>query len=78
MTRRHNAEHGKAVDRVVQPGFKEVVRCQGMYQGRELTSNLSGNTRPQSAQFALPLWADTGLKSGICAGKLISTKKKFF
>ena len=42
----------------------------------ELTSNLSGNIRPQSTQLAEPLWTDPGIKSGISMHVLISTLKK--
>ena len=35
--------------------------------------NMSGNIRPQSSEFAEPLWDDPGLKSGISVRELIST-----
>ena len=47
----------------------------GTYQGIELTRNSSVNTRPQSSQFAEPLWTDPGIKSEISVRELISTKK---
>ena len=49
----------------------------GTYQGNELTSNSSGNTRPQSSQLAEPLWTDPGLNSGISVRELISSLKSF-
>ena len=48
----------------------------GTYQENELTRNSPGNTRPQSSQLAEPLWTDLGVKRGISARKLISSKKK--
>ena len=42
----------------------------------QLTRNLSGNVRPQSSKLAVPLWTTSGLKNGIIARELISTKKK--
>ena len=48
----------------------------GNYQGNELKSNSSGNTRPQSSQFSEPLFTVSGLKSGIAMLELISTLKK--
>ena len=54
-----------------------VVQAQyGNLYGNELTRNSSGNIRPQSSQFAEPLWTDPGIKSGINARELISTLKK--
>ena len=38
----------------------------------ELTRNLTGNIRPQSSQYAEPLWTDPALKSGISVCELIS------
>ena len=32
----------------------------GTYQGHKFTCNLLGNARPQSSQFAEPLWTDPG------------------
>ena len=40
--------------------------------GNELTSNLSGNIRPQSPLLAEPLWTDPGIKSGISVRELIT------
>ena len=37
----------------------------GNLSRNDLTLNLSGNTQPQSHQFAEPLWTDSGLKRGI-------------
>ena len=37
----------------------------GTYQGKKLTRNSLGNTRPQSSQLAELLWTDPGLKSEI-------------
>ena len=51
------------------------MQC-GNLSGNELTSNLSGNIRQQSSQFAELLWIDSGIKSGISARELISTSKK--
>ena len=51
------------------------TKC-GNQSGNELTRNLSGNTWSQSSQLAEPLWTDPGLKSGISARELISTKKE--
>ena len=48
----------------------------GTYKGNELKRNLSGNTQPQSSEFAEPLWTDPGLNSGINVRELISTSKK--
>ena len=53
----------------------------GTHQGNDITSNSSGNTRPQSSQLVEPLWSDSSLKSGIGVHKLISisattTKKR--
>ena len=45
----------------------------GTYQGKELTRNSSGNTRPQSSQLAVPLWTDSDVKSGVSVSELIST-----
>ena len=50
------------------------AKC-GKLSGNELTSNSSGNTRPQSSQFTEPLWTDSGLKSGRSVRELISTLK---
>ena len=50
----------------------------GNLSRNELTCNLSGNTWPQSSQFADPQWIEPGLKSGISVHELISTKKKKF
>ena len=44
----------------------------GNLSGNELTSNLSGNIRPQLSQLTEPLWTDSGIKSGISVCKLIS------
>ena len=41
-----------------------------------VTRDLSGISRPQSSQFAEPLWTDPGLNSGISVRELISTLKK--
>ena len=48
----------------------------GTYVENELTRNSSGNARPQSSQFAEPLWTDPGMISGISVLELISTSKK--
>ena len=48
----------------------------GNLSGNELTLNSSGNTRPQSSQFAEPLWTNPGLKGGISVRELISTQKE--
>ena len=48
----------------------------GNLSRNELTLNLSGNIRPQSSQFAEPLWTDPGIKSGINVSELVSTLKK--
>ena len=48
----------------------------GIFQGYELTRKWSGNTRPESSQFAGPLWTDPSLKSGIGTRELISTYKR--
>ena len=56
--------------------FAAVQAKCGNLSGKEVTCNLSGNTRPQSSQLAEPLWTDPGLKSGICVRKLIFTLKK--
>ena len=61
-----------------------LCRCPGrvlsvgaaLLSGNELTRNSSGNTRPQSSQFAEPLWTDPGLKSGISVLELISALKR--
>ena len=45
----------------------------GTCQGNEVTCNSSGNSRPQSSQFAEPLWTNPGGKSGISVRELIST-----
>ena len=42
--------------------FRHSVRT---CQENGLTCNSSRNARPQSSQFAEPLWTDPGLKSGI-------------
>ena len=50
-----------------------------VYKRNELTHHTSGNTLPQSAQLAGPLWTDPGLKSGIVVHnscKLFALKKK--
>ena len=43
----------------------------GTYHGNELTSNSSGNARPQSSQLAEPPWTDPGVNSGIGVRELI-------
>ena len=48
----------------------------GTYQGKELTRNSSGNTRPQSSQLAVPPWTDPGIKTEISVRNLHSQKKK--
>ena len=53
-----------------------LSRQSGNLSGNELTRNSSGNTRPQSSQFAEPLWTDPGFKSGTGVRELISIKKK--
>ena len=45
----------------------------GTYQGNALTSYSPENARPQSSQFAEPLWTDPGSNSGISVCELIST-----
>ena len=48
----------------------------GTYQETTSHATRQGNTRPQSSQFAEPLWTDPGLRSGISMRDLISTSKK--
>ena len=48
----------------------------GNLSGNDLTRNLSGDIRPQSAQLAEPLWTDPCLKCRISVRELISTSKK--
>ena len=49
----------------------------GTYQGHKFTCNLLGNARPQSSQFAEPLWTDSGLKKwNWCAQTDLHFKKK--
>ena len=54
-------------------GYAAVQAQCGNLSGNKLTCNSSGNTRPQSAQQAEPLWTDPSLKSGISVRNLIST-----
>ena len=51
------------------------AKC-GNLSGNEPTRNSSENARLQSSQLAVPLWTDSGIKSGISVCKLISTSKK--
>ena len=44
--------------------------------GNKLTRNLSGNIRPQSSQFAKPLWTDPGIKNGTGVREPISPPPK--
>ena len=48
----------------------------GDLSGKWALSHLSGNVCSQSSQLAVPLWTCPGLKSGVGACELISTKKK--
>ena len=56
-----------------------TCRCPGIVWEpirKQLTHSLSGNIRPQSSQFAEPLWIDPDIKSGIRVRELISASKK--
>ena len=53
-----------------------AVQARGNLSGNELTHNLPGNIQPQSSQFAVPLWTDPSIKSGISVHDLIFTLKK--
>ena len=56
--------------------YATVQAESGNLSGNEFTSKTLGNTQPHSSQLTEPLWTDPGLKSGISACELISTKKK--
>ena len=80
-----SASHGSVLD--VQPGVSSTSGLQDFLAScddkRTDAVKLSmqicitfGNIRPQSSQFAEPLWTDPGMKSGISERELISTLKK--
>ena len=71
--------HRPAVARPSAPATKHTTwfhyHTVGNLSGNELTSNLSGNIRPQSSQLAEPLWTDSSISSGISVREQISASK---